>query len=93
MKVFSFGVVVKADSDVKLEILMVQGSISESVISGSRSATSYPSSIYSSCLNGMENMGGPIFVLKASSRLFIIKENPADVFYLVEPSVASMLNK
>jgi len=78
MKVPSFGLEVNADSDVKSEIFMVQASKSGSEISGSRNATSSPSSIYSSCLNGMTKMGGPIFVLKASSWLLIVKENPAN---------------
>ena len=92
MKVPSFGREVNADSDVKSEIFMVQGSKSGSEISGSRNATSSPSSIYSSCLNGITKMGGPILVLKASSRLCIIKANPANALLSVEPSVASILN-
>jgi hypothetical protein len=92
MKVPSFGIEVNADSDIKLEIFMVQASKSGSEISGSRNVTSSPSSIYSSCLNGMTKMGGPIFVLKASSRLFIVKVNPANALLSVKPSVASILN-
>ena len=92
MKVPSFGLEVNADSDVKSEIFIVQGSISGSEISGSRSATSSPSSIFSSCLNGITNMGAPILVLKASSRLCIIKVSPAIPLLSVEPSSALILN-
>ena len=86
MKVLSLGLEVNADIDAKSEILMVQGSISGSEISGSASATSSPRAINRSCLNGLINIGGPIFTLKASSRLFIIKVNLAEAFLSVEPS-------
>ena len=79
-------------TDAKSEILMVQGSISGSEISGSASVTSSPRAINRSCLNGTTNIGGPLFTLKASSRLFIIKVNPAEAFISGEPSKASILN-
>ena len=51
MKVLSLGLEVNADIDAKSEILMVQGSISGSEISGSASITSSPRAINRSCLN------------------------------------------
>ena len=86
MKVLSFGLEVNAESDTKSEIFKVQASISGSEISGSRSFTSSPRAIYSSCLNGMTKLGGPIFDLKPSSRLFIIRVKLPEAFLIVDPS-------
>ena len=87
MKVLLFGLEVNPDTDIKSEIFIFQvSSLSGSEISGSASATSSPRFNNISCLNGRTNMGGPIFAFKASSWLFIIKENPPDAILAVEPS-------
>ena len=72
MKVFLVGLEVNPEADLKSESFMVQGSISGSAISGSANVTSSPRVINISCLIGRTKMGGPLFTLKAFSRLFII---------------------
>ena len=86
MKVFLFGLYVNPETDLKSESFMVQGSISGSAISGKASATSSPRVINISCLKGSTKMGGPLFTLKAFSRLYIINVNLDEAILSVEPS-------
>jgi hypothetical protein len=86
MKVLSLGLEVNPETDINSETLIFHVSISGSEISGSASDTSSPRVIDISCLNGRTKMGGPLFTLKASSWLFIIKAYPADAILSVVPS-------